>query len=358
MIFHDSYLDDCIQGTLDQRQWEIETQNNAIHIACNITIEYNGVTYSNLFEVPFFNKRAKLSISKYAHSLIVNNFQMPEINKTNIKVQSFDLADVTYEIKEMSGTTVLSTTSGTFHMTLGRINDETLILSDIEGNNTSVLLDCAQSAFLDNESIAAFTIIAFAPPTELISNDSLLDHSKALNTGQDTKYIHTITVPMSEIITNNKNAFSLRLKFSDDSELQLCSINIIDRHIENKMMAFQNTIGGLSIVHFYGEYIKAQRFRTKSDSFTGDFNHENRETMLSNSLPYQLNTGFIWDDTKYDMLNELIDSFHKYLEDGEMVRVINDGNQKLQRERTRTYSKSETLKFKKAKNDNTVYGLL
>ena len=357
MIYHNNYIDDCIHGTLDQKQWHVETQLNAVFLLCSLTITYNGSSFSNDFEVPFFNNNAKLKISQYVHSIMSLNFTLPSISKTNITVHSFPLATISYNLKEKDGTTELSDTSGSFYMTLGHINDPSLTTTSIDAGNTKLLLNAAQSGSLDDDSLASYSFIATNLPTKLISNDLTSDQEDTISSGDANYYLHTVTIPISIIIRNGLTAYTLKLEFADASILYLGAISIVDNNIENKLMAYQNSNGALSLIHFYGIFEIDGRNKTKTDNYTNDFNHELRETSISQSNSYELRTGFIWDEEKYLMLDELIYSFNKFIDLDGFVSVVNDGGQKLQPFKTRNYTKSEMLKFKKSKNDNTIYGI-
>lgn len=350
MNYIGDYQDNYIYGTLNNNILKMDTGGMRVtSYSCTITVNYNSDSWNHNFNVPIYNDVAELHFEHFVHSLLTKNFQLPEVVSNEVKVHSFDMAAITVDIEEKDEATVLSTLQLNFKMVPGKVN---AVAESAIDSTTKVMLPMDQTEFITKEGILCYTFISKDLPTELLGTYNENEVSTTLNLPNTLKKLHTIVIPVTKHFDDDYDNIRIKMKFADASEFDINEINIIDNYADYHLIAYQNTHNTVSIIEMLGERKDDNQFNSTTQSQVIDYKENLREVDFSESLPVAINTGYIWDQKKYNMIRELIGSFNKNLYiDAVFHRIVNAGRQSIRPYNTNNRLQNETLKFKFAKND-------
>ena len=357
MIYTGDYQNDYIYGTLKKHSIVIETEDNATYLSCDLSVLFNGTTWQHVFEIPFYNNMATCYFENYVHSLITQKFGNPDINLNEISINSFQLARVVVNIEEKNELGTINSQILQFYMTLGNFDKVSLDL--LENSNKKTALPISHTSFVSQNGAISFSFLSKTLPTKFRAQDSESTKETVLSFSATILYLHTITIPIVSFIQSNLTEYALSISFLDNTNFSLGTFHIIDNVVDHHQIAYQNQFGSISTIEFFGETIRSEEFNTRVEEFANNNSVVLRESDISESFPFSINTGYIWDSEKHTMLKMLIGSFNKFLiENGQLISISNNGLQKLTPYQTKNYLKEETLKFKLSTNDNSANRLV
>ena len=358
MIYIGDFQNNCIYGTLNNQLIKVKTVDDAVFIKCEVSIECNGEVWSHTFESPFYNSVAELYVSNFVHSFMSQQFQLPT-SLHEISLIYSALAKVTIEVNEHSSEAVLDSTEFNFFMLAGSI--EPIPMLSIN-ENQRVLLPVSQSLVLDKKSTICFSYLSSTPPIELQFFEGDKSGKITLDFNTSELYCQTLIVPVEKIYqagvdshSKGFDSYNLELRFEEGESLSFGELAMSDNYIDFHQVLYQNEFGLVSVADFLGYAERNEEFKTQIQEFIANRSSMLSEIDKSESYPIELNTGYIWDAKKHEMLKSLIRSFNKYfLLNEDFIPIVNDGVQKIKPYSTNNYQQEETLKFKIASNDHSA----
>ena len=352
MIYTGDYTAANIYGTSNGFKIKATTTDTDTFLSVKLTVNFNGEEWIHTFEVPFFQNKAELYIENYIHSIITQKFSVPSFFVNDYKINSYDLATVKMEVSEMKATVSVSAHVSTFYMRLG--NFVTVSQSALTSGNI-YLLPSNQSNYVSENGMLSFTFLSLTLPGTLTVNDGVTSSIKTLPTVTSSKKLHTLTVPVEKIKSGASDSLLLRLNFGSNSYAELGTFNIQDEGIDHNLIAYQNEFGTLSVMELTGELQTDEQYKESV------FRHSNNKkvsltpTKIEIKKMYAINTGYMRDDSKYEMLRSLLKSFNRYIFDSGFKRIILSSAQKIKPFKSDYYLNNETLKFKLSENDDIYY---
>ena len=348
MNYTGSYNDNIIYGTANNNK-VIVTSVDATFLQLILTVDYGTFNYIHTFEIPFFQNVAEFNFENYVHSIITQKFtEITTIDKANIKIYNFDMANVSFVLKEMQGINELSTLTKTFHMILGKITPVSIVDLD---NGINVLLPTSRTLYVSKKGIITFTYLSKNNPIALIVNNTPI----AINLPTENKYLHTITIPIY-LISGTATWLKLSLKFAPSVILNIDDIQIIKHGIDHNLMLFQNLYGGVTIIELLGQLLQKTSLRSTHNSHVNDNITTIDVSNIEQKEEYKLNTGYLHGQDKYNMLFSLLKSFNTYFDNNsELLKIAFFNRHSLTPYQSRKYDNNETLNFKIAKNADIHY---
>lgn len=352
MIYKGAYYNLNIYGTTNNNQIVVETEDQATFLSCTLNVTFNNFNWTHTFEIPFFNNTAQFYFENYIHSIITQKFKTPTVNYNEINIHSFDVARIDMTLIEMQNSTILEQQNYSFFMTLG--NFDTLDITALAPSYTSVI-NTPQTQYITDKGVICFSFFASQLPLAVILNTPELQKEIPVVNTSTTHFIHTITIPVKTVYNYTSNNINLSLKFNDDVVLNINDFFILKQSIDHNNIAYQNSNGTLSILEFLGELKTENNYKT--DVF--DFIDNNTFSMNTNKIEiqeiYKINTGYITDPIKYDMLKSVLNSFNIFIMNKVLLKIILNNSQKLMPYKSNYYLNNESLTFKLAQNDNIHY---
>lgn len=348
MNYLGDYLNNHIYGTLNNNSIRVATVNDAVYLSCDLTLTLGSDTWNHTFKVPFFNDNAELNIEPYVHSFLTQKFSIGSYGSAAINVFGFNFCDIAIDIEEWDNNSMLDSISRSFKMILGKFDE----LDSAALSTQKINLNPVQSVFHSHKGTLAFSLITpVSPEAVIITTESGAVEETITSVGY--AYPYTLTVPLSLFINENTEDFSVAIRFPDQSTMDLGDFIVSTNTVDHTLVAYQNEVGTLSFLEFSGERTDSQNYNSSMQELNINNSNRLRENSFSESLPIELNTGFIYDSKKHEALRKLITSFNKFiLINSDLKYLVNDGTNKLQPYRTDTFIKNESLKFKLATNDN------
>ena len=352
MIYQGNYYSNNIYGTSNNNKVKVKTTTDANFLSCELHVVFNDEEWSHTFEVPFFNNEAEFYFENYIHSIITQKFNIQNIDTNNYKFYDFDLASVNMKLKEMQQDNLLSELEHNFFMILGSFNELSI---DFLNSGIKRILPTKSTYFLTEKGLLSFSFLSTNYPNKLVVNNGISESQITLPSSTTSKKLHTITIPIKNIVSPVSTALTLTLKFSNGSSFDLGLFNVIDEGVDHHTIVFQNGHGTISIIELTGELKADQQY--KSDVFK--YITENKLSLNSTKIDikksYALNTGYLLDYSKYEMLYSLLKSFNIYLIDSILLKMILNSTQKIMPYKSNYYLNNETLKFKLSENDDIHY---
>lgn len=352
MIYQGEYFSNNIYGTSNKNKVKVQTADDATFLSCELEVLFNNSAWSHTFEIPFFNNVAELYFENYIHSIITQKFNIQDIDIDNYKFYDFDLASINMKLKEMQQNDVLSELEHDFYMILGKFD---ALSVDSLNSGVKRILPTKQTNFLTEEGILSFSFLCTNYPNKIIVNNGVTESQITLPSSTTNYKLHTVTIPIKKIASSISTALTLTLKFANGSSFDLGQFNVIDKGVDHNTVFFQNNYGTISIVEFNGEFKEDENYKTNVQQYSSNNSSNLNEIDISASLPFIINTGYIWDQQKYNILRALIKSYNKYLIKETIINIINNGTQKLMPYKSNYYLNNETLKFKLSENDDIHY---
>jgi hypothetical protein len=353
MNYLGDYQNNTIYGTSDNRRIKIETVDEANFIHCEVTVDFNGLQWVHNFEVPFFNNNAEFYFENYIHSIIIQNLSDTTVSSDQLSITSFDIASVSLVLKEMKQSEELDELQYDFYMSLGSFDP--ISYTNIQ-NGSKLLLPTTNSKYITQKGILSFSFFSLSQPDKLLVDVD--NNVQEINgpTNNSGLLLHTIFVPVKSIIGINDVAFSLSLRFANNSVFSLGDFVISNRGLDHSHIVYQNQFGTLTSAEFTGLVAFTEEYKIGNIVNTkGGFTSSKTNSIETNSLK-TLNTGFILDNAKYNMIEELIRSYNIHFLDGsELKKVILKGKPKIRPYITDKHLRHETLTFKVSENDHILY---
>ena len=351
MIYNGNYYNDTLYGTSNNQKVLVETTDNAIYLSCELEVIFNGEVWAHVFEIPFFNNMAEFYFENFIHSIITQKFTVDQMDKDNYKFLHFEFASIRMVLKEMIENDILDQQELSFSMTLGSY--DAISLSEIEQGN-QYLLPISNTSLLTKKGIVSFSFVSQNLPEILIVSDGVNESQIGLTPSETSWKLHCLTIPIKNILSEGSDELTLSLKFGQ-TIIALGKFIIIGAAIDHTMVTYQNEFGTLSIIEFIGELKQEQNYKF------GEFKHRknNRSILSTTSIEknklYMVNTGYILDSLKYEMLSDLLKSFNTYLWDTDLKKMIVARSQRLKPYRSNYYLNNETIKFKLSENDDILH---
>jgi hypothetical protein len=346
------YQDDYIYGTFDDKKVLVEIPPNSPLKVCTIqlTVTYNTKVWTHEFEIPFYKLNVEFPISHYVHSIITNAWEEPTVATNGVQLRSYDMAKVRVLVVNPDQGDSRGLEDVEFYMVTGMITP--LPITDIE-YGSRVLLNAAQTVFASSQAVLTYTFLSNALPGSVQINKPSGSSVINIVSGPNSYYLHTISIPMRNIIAPEVDLYGLKVFFTATSNIDLGNIYLMPTQVDHHLLAYQNIHSTLSVIEMTGSAEFSEQIRTAQDTYVNNNVDLMQETEFSESMPIEFSTGFIHDKAKYSMLRELIKSYHKYLIDGsKLIPLVNNGTQKLSPYTSRERIYAEKIKFKKATNDN------
>lgn len=348
MNYLGDYLNNYIYGTLNNHSIRVATVDDAVYLKCDLTLTLGSDTWNHTFKVPFFNDNAELNIEPYVHSFLTQKFSIGAYNPAAINVFGFNFCSVSITIEEWDNTSMLDSISRSFKMILGKFDE----LNSSVLSSQKIQLNAIQSKYHSSKGTLTFSLISPVSPEAVIVTTATGAVEETI-TSAAYAYPYTLTVPLSLFINENTETFSVEVRFPDESTMNLGEFFVMDNVTDHTLVAYQNEFGTLSFLEFSGERTDSQDFNSSLQELNINNSNRLRENSFTESLPIELNTGFIYDQEKHQALRKLITSYNKFILMNDLLKyLVNDGSNKLQPYKTDTYIKNESLKFKLATNDN------
>ena len=145
------------------------------------------------------------------------------------------------------------------------------------------------------------------------------------------------------------------MKFPDGDVIEAGNYYVTEDGPEHNMVVYQNYYGTYTTIECTGDLIVMDEFKVKNSKYTDKNKTSVKTTSIDQNELNTINTGFLLDKEKHDMIVELVKSFNIFLMDDSPLRMILKGNHRLTPYRTNRFVKSETLKFKFSENDDIHY---
>ena len=352
MIYQGYYYSDHIYGTSNNNKVKVQTTAGANFLSCELEVVFNSQEWSHTFEIPFFNNKAEFYFENYIHSIITQKFSIQNIDFDNYKFYDFDLASVSMKLKEMQQNTVLSDLEHNFYMILGKFDALSI---DYLNSGVKRILPIVQTHFLTEKGLLSFSFLSTNYPNKLLINNGFFESHITLPSLSTLRKLHAITIPIKNIVSSISTALTLTLKFSNGASFDLGQFNIIDHGIDHNSLVFQNNYGTISTIELTGEFKTAQQYKSDFFNYVNDNHLFLNSTKIDVKKSYALNTGYLLDSNKYEMLYILLKSFNIFLVDSGLKKMILSSSQKLMPYKSNYYLNNETLKFKLSKNDDIHY---
>lgn len=352
MIYQGDYYSDHIYGTLNNNKVKVQTNADANFLCCELQAIFNGETWSHLFEIPFFNNEAEFYFENYIHSIITQKFTLPAVDIENYKFYHFGLASINMKLKEMQQHTVLSELEHDFYMTLGRFNP---IGVDDLSNGLKYLLPTNQTPFLTENGLLSYSFLSSSLPNQLTINDGENESEIMLTSASNGGYLHTLIIPIKHIMSSVSTAYTLSLKFSNGFYFDLGQVHLLDEGIEHRTIAYQNSCGTLSFFELTGELTSYHQYKPNHFEYGIDNYASLNTTAIAINQTYSINTGYILDESKYEMLVTLLKSFNVFIWDEDWKKIVLSNSQKITPYKSDYYLNNEALKFKLSKHDAIHY---
>ncbi|WP_340074570.1 hypothetical protein [Leptobacterium sp. I13] len=355
MTYQGEYYSNNIYGTSNNHKAVVQTVDGATFLLCELTVTFNGDVWTHTFEAPFFNDEAELYFENYVHSIITQKFELAGITMEDYQFYAFGLASINMKLKEMQQNTLLSELEHDFFMILGRYD---ALSMDFLTSGVKRLLPVKNTSFLTEQGLLSFSFLSTTLPDVLVVDDGVTESEITLPATATTAYLHTLTIPVKKVVSGVSASLALSLKFSTGFVIELGTFNIIDGGIGHTVFAYQNLFGALSIIEFTGELEIEKQYKTDEYEFVDGNVVSLNTTAIDTQNGYSVNTGYLLDVAKYEMLYSLLKSFNVFihLEEG-LKKMIVNRTQKLNPYRSNYYLNNETLKFKLSKNDDIHYGI-
>ncbi|MFV9552101.1 hypothetical protein [Algibacter sp. PT7-4] len=352
MIYTGDYLSNKIYGTENNHSITVKTENNATFLICQLDVLFNGEVWSHPFEIPFFDNIASFYFGNFIHSIITQKFIMPNLDCNTFNYLDFDLAQVTMTLKEMDNETELSSLSHSFFMILGKFQTQDVTAFTPTYN---YILENEIPEFVTPNALISCSFLSTNFPLKLLINSSETTREINLIQPSTTKLLHTIIIPVKEIVSLTTSALTLSFEFPNNIILNIASINVIDKGIDHNLIAFQNQFGSISVLEFNGELKINNQF--KYDDFETRSNNINSINVseITYNETYTLNTGYWLDVIKYKLLKRTLKSFNIFLFQTTWLKIILSKTTTITPYKTNFYQNNESLIFKLSENDNPIY---
>lgn len=351
MNYLGNYEENKLYGTLENNKIKVTTSANANFLKVELSVVFGAFNWNHNFEIPFFNNEAELYFENYIHSIITQKLEVFEINTTDFNFASFDIAGVTCVLKEMENNTELDTKTINFSMVLG----------DVGFVNFSNVVDAGKYFLPIKHSIAttlknllsfSFYATLFPIKVRLAINGVVSEIN--LPSYTSSKKLHTLFVPVEKIIGANTSSFTLSLVFSDNSVFNFGEFYILPPEVDHSLLVYQNSYGTLTSIEFTGAKQYPISFKSKENIFIRNNKTVSTTNTTEEKSEVIINTGYIRDSYKYDMLIDLLRSFNIY-ELPTLKKLTKKLSQKITPFDTDNYTQNETLTFKYSENDNIYY---
>lgn len=349
MIYTGNYSNGFLYGTLNNNKIIVTSLEEDTFLSAILSVNFNGETWTHPFEVPFFNGSAELYFENYIHSLMTQKFADLSLNTTTVSTRTFDIATVNMVMTEVRESEELDTRIMDFHLMLGKITP--ILFSDFAGG-TKTLLPTAQANYGTPKHILSFSFLAAGLPHKLVVNSTEIQ----LGLTDTPKILHSITIPIAALSVST-HSVTLELLFADTTTLSLGEFSIFNQGVDHNIIAFQNQFGGLSCMEFTGEFEDENAYKPNEFQRKNGSTSELTTSELSILTSYKLNTGYVFHNSQFIVMDALMKSFNMFLKADVFKRIIPSGTQKTNPYKTRTTDKNEDFKFKLTRNDNIYNGI-
>lgn len=352
MIYQGDYYSNNIYGTSNNNRVKVQTNTDANFLSCELEVLFNNEEWSHTFEIPFFNNEAEFYFENYIHSIITQKFNLQDIDTGNYKFYDFDLASINMKLKEMQQNDVLSELEHNFSMILGKFDSLPI---DYLNSGVKRILPIVQTNFLTEKGVLSFSFLSTNYPNKLIVNNGVTESQITLPSSTTTYKLHTVTIPIKKIASTISTALILTLKFSNGATFDLGQFNVIDEGVDHNTVFYQNNYGTIGTIELTGELKTDQQYKADVFKYVTDNKMSLNSTKIDIKKSYALNTGYLLDSNKYEMLYSLLKSFNIFLVDSGLKKMILSSSQKLMPYKSNYYLNNETLKFKLSENDDIHY---
>lgn len=353
MIYQGDYVSNTIYGASNNNRIKVDTVDGATFLSCNLLVDFSDELWEHNFEVPFFNNTAELYFENYIHSIITQKFDLLNVNTVNYEYYHYNLANIVLTVKEMHNNVVLDELEHDFFMILGKF--QSMPLADLNTSGMQ-LLELDNSAFLTKKGVLSFCFLSNTLPEKLIIDNGITQTELNLVVSPYDTLLHVLTIPAVVFESQQSTAVTLSLKFSSNTIYPLGMFNIIDPGVDHNLIAYQNQFGTISIVELTGERKDDENRKTSIQNYTINAFNRLNETEITESYSIIINSGYVLDSIKYEMLRRLVKSYNKFLvTTGSIDRIVNNGSQRFKPYKTNYYENNENLKFKISQNDDIHY---
>ncbi len=349
MIYTGNYTNGYLYGTLNENKIIVTSEEEDTFLSVVLTVDFNGETWTHPFEVPFFSGSAELYFENYIHSLITQKFNDLDFDTSAIVLHDFDIAAVNVVMTEIRESEELDTETIDFYLMLGNI---TPVLFTDFASGTKTLLPTAQANYGTPKKILTFSFLSATTPTKIKVNTTEI----ALTLPATTKTLHTLSIPVSALALTTQS-IDLQFIFADESTMDLGSFSIFKVGFEQNLILFQNQFGALSCIEFTGDFEDEDGYKPTEFQRKNGHTSELTTSELSILTSYKINTGYVWHNSQFSAMDALMKSFNMFLKADGLKRIIPNGTQKINKQKTRTTDKNEDFKFKLTKNDNIYNGI-
>lgn len=352
MNYIGDYQNDKIYGTSGNRKIKVTTADAANFLLCEVTVEFDGAIWNHSFEVPFYNDLAEFYFESYVHSIIIQEFSESSVTMLEPSIFSFDLAKVTVVLKEMKQSEELSQQQIIFYMTLG--SSDVLDYNDIESGK-KYLVETINSKYITDQALLSFSVLSLDQPSNIVTTiNGSESQINAPTNGQNLR-MHTLFIPVGSLGSLD-TSFELSIKYADGTLFQLGNYIIVDSGPDHENVFYQNDMGTLSVIEFTGNKSKINEYKVVNTLNTKNQSTSSRTSNIRLNNLISLNTGFILDENKYEMILELLRSYNVFYQlDSNLKRMVVKGNPRIRPYITDENLKDETLTFKVSENDNILY---
>ncbi|WP_299011992.1 hypothetical protein [uncultured Polaribacter sp.] len=351
MNYLGNYEENKLYGTLENNKILVATVNNANFLKVELSVVFDAFNWNHNFEIPFFNNEAELYFENYIHSIITQKLEVSEIDVTDFNFTSFDIAAITCVLKEMENNTELDTKTINFSMVLGDVNF--VNFSNVVDAG-KYFLPIKQSTSTTLKNLLSFSFYATLFPVKVRLEINGVISEINLPSYTSSKKLHTLFIPVEKIIGTNIDSFTLSLVFSDNSVFTFGKFYVLPPEVDHSLLVYQNSYGTLTSIEFTGAKKSPISFKSKENIFIRNNKTSITTNVIEEKSEIYLDTGYIRDESKYDMIINLLKSFNIY-ELPSLKRLITKTPQKITPLETDNFTQRETLIFKYSENDNIYY---
>mgnify|MGYP000106095476 CR=1 FL=1 len=351
MNYLGNYEENKLYGTLENNKILVATVNNANFLKVELSVVFGTFNWNHNFEIPFFNNEAELYFENYIHSIITQKLEVSEIDITDFNFTSFDVAAITCVLKEMENNTELDTKTINFSMVLGDVNFVNFSNVIDAGK---YFLPIKQSTTTTLKNLLSFSFYATLFPVKVQLEINGVISEINLPSYTSTKKLHTLFIPIQKIIGTNIDSFTLSLVFSDNSVFNFGEFYVLPPEVDHSLFFYQNSYGTLTSIEFTGEKKYPISFKSSENIFVVNNKSISSTNVTEEKEEVIIDTGYIRDEFKYNMIVDLLRSFNIY-ELPTLKKLTKKLSQKIMPFETDNYTQKETLTFKYSENDNIYY---